>query len=101
LSLVLTKRRPGLDIIPPSLLYSRVEMPKKIKDEFTGLSVSRQRKYQLRMRRARRCIICGEPAVGKVFCLRHMVKKREKGRKRIGARKRLKGALSYRLQAGQ
>jgi hypothetical protein len=86
---------------PPGLFYSKVEMPKKIKDKFTDLPVSRQRKYQLRMRRAQRCIICGEPAVGKTFCLTHMVRKREKGRKRIGARKRLKGALSYRLQAAK
>jgi hypothetical protein len=50
---------------------------KAIKDEFSDLPVSRQRKYQLRMQQDRRCIICGESAVGSIFCLNHLVAKRE------------------------
>jgi len=72
-------------------------MPKIIKDEFTGLPVSPQRRYQLRMKRDGRCAICGEPRVGLAFCLKHMVQKRERGRGLIGAKKRSKGARSYRM----
>ena len=42
-------------------------MRKAIKDEFSDLPVSRQRKYQLRMGRDGRCVICGESAGGKVL----------------------------------
>jgi hypothetical protein len=73
-------------------------MRKAIKDEFSDLTVSRQRKYQLRMQRDRRCILCGESAVGPFFCLKHLVDKRERARRRIGAKKRSKGARSYRLE---
>jgi hypothetical protein len=38
-------------------------MPKAIKDEFSELPISRQRKYQMRMNREKRCQICGEPIV--------------------------------------
>jgi hypothetical protein len=34
-------------------------MRKRIQDEFTHLRVSRQRKYQLRMQRDKRCTECG------------------------------------------
>jgi tRNA(Ile)-lysidine synthase TilS/MesJ len=73
-------------------------MPKAIKDKFSNLPVSRQRKYQLRMARDRRCVICGESAVGRFYCLKHMVKVRERARRKIGAKKRSKGARSYRLE---
>ena len=73
-------------------------MGKRIKDEFTGLRISRQYRYQLRMKRQKRCIICGEPAVTKWKCLKHMVKARERQRKKLGLHRRLRGALSYRLQ---
>ena len=73
-------------------------MPKKINDEFTDLPVSKQRKFQLRMERDGRCRICGELAVGRFYCLKHLVKDRERARKKIGAKKRLKGARSYRLE---
>ena len=56
-------------------------MRKAIKDEFSDLPVSRQRKYQLRMGRDGRCVICGESAVGRFYCLNHMVKVRERARK--------------------
>ena len=73
-------------------------MRKRIDDEFTDLPVSRQRKYQLRMKREKRCIICGDPAVTKWKCLKHMVKARERQRKKLGLKRRLHNALSYRLQ---
>jgi ribosomal protein L32 len=52
-------------------------MGRLIKDEFTDLPVSRQRKYQLRMERGRRCIECGEPAIEGRLCLKHLVQARE------------------------
>jgi hypothetical protein len=73
-------------------------MGKRIKDEFSGLPMSRQYRYQLRMKRDKRCIICGEPAVTKWKCLKHMVEARERQRKKMGLRRRLRNALSYRLQ---
>ena len=73
-------------------------MGQRIKDQFTGLRISRQYRYQLRMKRENRCIICGEPAVTKWKCLKHMVKARERQRKKLGLRRRLHNALSYRLQ---
>lgn len=39
-----------------------------IQDEFTNLSISRQRKYQLRMARDGRCTKCGQPAVSVSLC---------------------------------
>ena len=73
-------------------------MGKPIKDEFYGLPISRQYRYQLRMKREQRCIICGEPAITKWKCLKHMVKARERQRKKPGLKRRLHNALSYRLQ---
>jgi hypothetical protein len=74
-------------------------MRKRINDEFTRLSVSRQRKYQLRMKRDRRCTECGQPAVQGSRCLKHLVKARERQRKKRGLRRRYHGTLSYRLEA--
>jgi hypothetical protein len=73
-------------------------MGKRIKDEFSKLRISRQYRYQLRMKRDRRCIICGEPAVTEWKCLEHMVEARERQRKKLGLKRRLHNALSYRLQ---
>jgi hypothetical protein len=74
-------------------------MRKRIKDKFTNLPVSRQRKYQLRMKRAHRCTECGEPAVQGSRCLVHLVKARERQRGKRGLKRRYFGTLSYRLQA--
>jgi hypothetical protein len=74
-------------------------MRKRIQDEFTKLPVSRQRKYQLRMKRDRRCTECGEPAVQGSRCLKHLVKARERQRQQRGLKHRYYGTLSYRLQA--
>jgi hypothetical protein len=73
-------------------------MGKPIKDEFAALRVSRQWRYQLRMRRDGRCIICGEPVVSGLMCLDHMVKARERQRKRLGLKSRHHNALSYQLE---
>ncbi len=75
------------------------QMRKRIQDEFTALPVSRQRKYQLRMKRDRRCTECGEPAVQGSRCLKHLVKARERQRKKRGLKRRYYGTLSYRLQS--
>ena len=73
-------------------------MRKRIKDEFTGLRLSRQRKYQLRMLRDKRCTECGQPAVQGSRCLKHLIKARERQRKKRGLRRRYYNTLSYRLQ---
>jgi len=74
-------------------------MRKRIEDEFAALPVSRQRKYQLRMKRDRCCTECGEPAVQGSRCLKHLVKARERQRKKRGLKRRYHGTLSYRLEA--
>jgi hypothetical protein len=74
-------------------------VPKAIKDEFTDLPISRQRKYQLRMKRHNRCHICGEPAVTGWFCLKHLAGNRERARKRLGCKRRYDNARSYKMQA--
>ena len=74
-------------------------MRKRIQDEFADLPISRQRKYQLRMKRDRRCTECGEPAVQGSRCLKHLVKARERQRKKRGLRRRYYGTLSYRLES--
>ena len=75
-------------------------MRKPIIDEFTDLPVSRQRKYQLRMQRDKRCTECGAPAVGGGSrCVKHLVRSRERQRKKYGLKRRYYGTLSYRLQA--
>jgi hypothetical protein len=73
-------------------------MRKRIKDEFTKLGISRQRKYQLRMLRDKRCTECGEPAVQGSRCLKHLIKARERQRKKRGLRRRYYNTLSYRLE---
>ena len=74
-------------------------MRKRIQDEFTDLPISRQRKYQLRMQRDRRCTECGQPAIQGSRCLQHLVKARERQRKKRGLKRRYYNTLSYRLEA--
>ena len=71
----------------------------RIEDEFTCLPISRQRKYQLRMQRDGRCTECGEPAAQGSRCVKHLVKARERQRKKRGLKRRYYGTLSYKLQA--
>jgi hypothetical protein len=73
-------------------------MRKPIQDEFTNLPISRQRKYQLRMQRDKRCTECGEPAAQGSRCLKHLVKARERQRKKRGLKRRYFGTLSYKLE---
>ena len=73
-------------------------MRKRIEDEFTNLRISRQRNYQLRMLRDKRCTECGEPAVQGSRCLKHLIKARERQRKKRGLKRRYYNTLSYRLQ---
>ena len=73
-------------------------MPKAIQDEFTDLKMSRQQKYQLRMRRDNRCIVCGDKVAGPWLCLKHLVARREIQRRRLGCKRRLRGTKSYRMQ---
>jgi hypothetical protein len=70
-----------------------------IKDEFTDLPVSRQLKFQMRMRRDKRCHICGETAASDSLCLKHLVERREKQRRKFGLKRRYCNTLSYRLEA--
>ena len=74
-------------------------MRKRIEDEYTHLPISRQRKYQLRMQRDKRCTECGQPALEGSRCLKHLVKARERQRKKRGLKRRYRGTLSYKLQA--
>ena len=63
------------------------------------MPISRQRKYQLRMRRDRRCTECGDSATRGSRCLKHMILARERQRKVRGLKRRYYGTLSYKLQA--
>jgi len=81
-----------------SSLPTEEQMRKKIQDEFTHLPISRQRKYQLRMKRDKRCTECGEPTVQGSRCLEHLVKARERQRKKHGLRRRYHNTLSYKLE---
>jgi hypothetical protein len=74
-------------------------MRKPIQDEFTTLPISRQRKYQLRMQRDQRCTECGAPAAQGSRCLKHLVKARERQRKKRGLKRRYYNTLSYKLEA--
>ena len=69
-----------------------------IQDEFTALPISRQRKYQLRMQRDQRCTECGELALKGSRCVKHLVKARERQRRKRGLKRRYYGTLSYKLQ---
>jgi hypothetical protein len=71
----------------------------QIQDEFTNLTISRQRKYQLRMQRDGRCTECGDPVVEGSRCLKHLIKARERQRKKRGLRRRYYNTLSYKLES--
>jgi len=74
-------------------------MRRRIDDEFTNLTISRQRKYQLRKQRDKRCTECGEPAEVGSRCLKHLIKARERQRKKRGLKRRYYNTLSYRLES--
>jgi hypothetical protein len=70
---------------------------REIQDQFTNLPVSRGRKYQLRKKEAGLCTICGtRPVVpGSELCVKHMVRHRERSRKKLGLKRRYKNSASY------
>jgi hypothetical protein len=72
-------------------------MSTRIIDEFTRMRISRQRKYQLRMHRDKRCTECGAPASQGSRCLKHLVRARERQRKKRGLKRRYYKTLSYKL----
>lgn len=71
----------------------------RIKDEFTDLPISRQRKYLLRRQRDGRCELCGEPVRMGRRCLKHLVERRELLRKKLGCKRRYYNSLGYQLEA--
>lgn len=58
--------------------------------------LSRQRLWQIRHRSKGLCILCSEPAVTKMYCLKHAILARERERKARGCRRRFR-SLTYRL----
>jgi len=77
----------------------------KIKDRFTnmkkadGTPMSRQQIHMLRKRARGLCWICSQPALkGGYFCVEHQIQARERMRKKLGCRRRNKGAASYALE---
>ena len=70
-----------------------------IKDEFSDLPISNQHKWRLRMKKAKRCIDCGQPATIREYCLKHAIASRERQRRRLGNIERHGGSLTYRLKA--
>ena len=75
-------------------------MPKAIIDELSSLPISRQRRYQLRKHRDRKCIRCGQPAVNQgYFCETHRqvhnVLTRELQRRRLDFKQRDYDSESY------
>jgi hypothetical protein len=75
-------------------------MPKAIIDELSSLPVSRQRRYQLRKHRDRKCIRCGQPAANQgYFCETHRrvhnVLTRELQRRRLDFKHRDFDSESY------
>ena len=57
-------------------------MRKRIQDNLVRLAVSRQRKYQLRMRKSGRCTVCGKPVdpESRSRCLKHLILARDRKR---------------------
>jgi hypothetical protein len=74
-------------------------MRKRIKDEFADLPISRQRKYQLRMKKQGCCTLCGEPAATAAHCLFHAIQSRERNRAGKKSQRRYLAAQSYQFKA--
>jgi hypothetical protein len=70
-----------------------------IKDEFSALPVSRQRKWQLRKHRENKCSICGAPAITSSYCEAHRravnLRLREAQRVSLGYKRRNLQSESY------
>ena len=65
-------------------------MKNTIQDELTHLAISSQRKYQMRMKRDKRCAVCGKPAAQGLqsLCLKHLIQTRERKRRKLGFKRR-------------
>jgi hypothetical protein len=76
---------------------------KKIVDEFAGTlkadgtPMSRQQIHMLRKKARGLCLTCGEPAIG-VYCLKHTIAARERMRRKLKYRRRLRNSASYVLE---
>ncbi|HEV7925518.1 MAG TPA: hypothetical protein VGR14_09190 [Verrucomicrobiae bacterium] len=76
---------------------------KKIVDSFTGTlkadgtPMSRQQIHMLRKKARGLCLTCGSPAIG-VYCLKHTIAARERMRKKLKYRRRLRNSASYVLE---
>jgi len=76
---------------------------KKIVDKFSGLlkadgtPMSRQQVHMLRKKARGLCLTCGAPAVG-VYCLKHTIAARERMRRKLKYRRRLRNSSSYLLE---
>jgi hypothetical protein len=73
----------GLVASETAILARKVGRP-GIVDEFSGLPVSRQRKWQLRQMAKGGCRICGQTAISKGYCLKHLVQERDHSANRFG-----------------
>jgi hypothetical protein len=76
---------------------------KKIVDSFTGTlkadgtPMSRQQIHMMRKKARGLCLTCGSPAIG-VYCLKHTIAARERMRKKLKYRRRLRNSASYVLE---
>lgn len=62
------------------------------------VKISKQLRWQRKNRAEGKCPVCAKPAVV-YYCLEHMVKIRERLRKRRGSVERLVGTKTYQLEA--
>jgi hypothetical protein len=74
-------------------------MGAEIKDEYSVMPISRQRKYYLRQRKRRRCTKCGKPVDEGSLCLEHLIQMREYRREKFGLKRRYRNSLSYKAAA--
>lgn len=76
-------------------------MNREIQDEFTKLPLSRQRKWQLRQIKRKRCQRCGDRIRkgSKDYCLDCMMKMNSHARKKFGHKRRYR-SMSWRLKNG-
>lgn len=58
---------------------------KKIEDQFSGLNVSRQRKYQLRHAASGVCMLCTKPSVKSHLCESHYAEQLDRVKRRQAA----------------
>ena len=55
----------------------------------TGENMTRQQKWQIKMKSEGRCVKCGKPVEGsKLFCLTHLIYMREIEAKKLGCKKK-------------